>query len=55
MFNNCVALFLIHNIWEQVTNIGAHLQWTQTTTFDNISSIYLRHATEEGNSARGCP
>jgi hypothetical protein len=27
IFNNCVALFLIHNIWEQVTNIGAHLRW----------------------------
>jgi hypothetical protein len=23
--NNCVALFLTHNILEQVNNIGAHL------------------------------
>jgi hypothetical protein len=28
-----VALFLIHNIWEQVPNIGAHLWWTLSTTF----------------------
>jgi hypothetical protein len=55
IFNNCVALFFIHNIWEKVTNIGAHLQWTQKTNFSNISSIHLRHATEEYNSARGCP
>jgi hypothetical protein len=40
MINNCVALFLTHNIWEQVTNIGAHLRWThfhnlrQAFTFD---------------------
>ena len=55
MFNNCVALFLIHSIREQVTNIGAHLRWTQTTTFSNSSSNHLRHAVEEGNNARGCP
>jgi hypothetical protein len=35
-----------------VTNIGAHLQWTH---FHNLrQSIYLRHAAEEGNGARGC-
>jgi hypothetical protein len=44
------------SIWEQVTNIGAHLRWTQTTTFNTKnSSNYLRHAAEEGDSARGCP
>jgi hypothetical protein len=38
--NNCVVLFLIHSIWEQVTNIGAHLRWIhfhnlrQAFTFD---------------------
>jgi hypothetical protein len=43
MINNCVALFLTHNIWEQVTNIGAHLRWThfhnlrQVLTFDMLS------------------
>jgi hypothetical protein len=26
----CVALFLIHSIWEQVSNIGAHLHCTVT-------------------------
>jgi hypothetical protein len=25
IINFCVALFLIHSIWEQVPNIGAHL------------------------------
>jgi hypothetical protein len=25
-------LFFIHNNWKQVTNIGIHLRWTQTTT-----------------------
>jgi hypothetical protein len=29
----CVALFLIHSIWEQVSNIGAHLRWT---LFDHL-------------------
>jgi hypothetical protein len=28
IINFCVALFLIHSIWEQVSNIGAHLRWT---------------------------
>jgi hypothetical protein len=58
IFKNCVALFLIHSIWEQETNIGAHhgaRTRTQMTTVGNSSSIYLRHATEEGNGTRGCP
>jgi hypothetical protein len=39
-----------------VTNNGFHLQRTQTTTFDKKNSNnYLRHVTEEGSSARGCP
>jgi hypothetical protein len=38
-----------------VTNIGAHLRWTQTATFGYISSIHFRHATKEVNGARGCP
>ena len=42
IFNNCVSSFLIHSIWEQENNIGAHLRWTQTTTFDNSSSNHLR-------------
>ena len=48
----CVALFLIHSIWEQVSNIGAHLRCTH---FHNLrQSINLHHAAEEDNSARGC-
>jgi hypothetical protein len=51
--NNCVALFLTHNILEQVNNIGAHLWWTH---FHNLrQSIHLRHAAEEGTGAKGCP
>jgi hypothetical protein len=33
IINDCVALFLIYSIWEQVNNIGAHLWWTRPTTF----------------------
>ena len=36
-----VALFLIHSIWEQVPNIGAHLRWTH---FHFLSFEYLRRA-----------
>jgi hypothetical protein len=45
-------LFLIYSIWEQVANIGAHLQCTH---FHNLrQSINLRHATKEDSNARGC-
>jgi hypothetical protein len=35
IINNCVALFLIYSIWEQVTNIAAHLRWTHFHDCDN--------------------
>jgi hypothetical protein len=36
-----VALFLIHSIWEQAPNIGAHLRWTH---FHFLSFEHLRQA-----------
>jgi hypothetical protein len=53
ILNNCVALFLAHNIQEQVTNIDAHRGVNSLA--QPSASIHLHHATEEGNSARGCP
>ena len=37
-----VALFLIHSIWEQVPNIGAHLRWTHF----HFLSWWLRSTTK---------
>ena len=34
-----VALFLIHSIWEQVPNIGAHLRWTHFHFFELMASF----------------
>jgi hypothetical protein len=49
MLNDCITLFLINNIWEQVPNIISNELKRPPS-----ASIQLHHAAEEDNSARGC-
>jgi hypothetical protein len=42
MINNCVALFLTRNIWEQVTNTEYVQIWTEVTSLCWLTLIEIK-------------
>ena len=40
MFDNCVALFLIHNIWEQVTNNNLIMRGEKGDSKSKLRGLY---------------